>query len=118
MSQELVVNLNFWSNPPWSDGKGKYRLGLKPIEIEKWFEAEIDEELKQHKEKLFENSYESVVRVTKDSMEAQKLLTQHIASNNEYRDPPEEMITRDTRAIFQQENSEGRRIFFATSRNG
>ena len=87
MSQELVVNLNFWSNPPWSDGKGKYRLGLKPIEIEKWFEAEIDEELKQHKEKLFENSYESVVRATKDSMEAQKLLTQHIASNNEYRDP-------------------------------
>ena len=28
------------------------------------------------------------------------------------------MITTDTRAIFQQENSEGRRIFFATSNNG
>ena len=37
--------------------------------------------------------------------------------SNEYRDPPEEMITRDTRAIFQQENSEGRIIFFATSNN-
>ena len=49
MSQELVVNLNFWSNPPWSDAKGKYRLGLKPIKTQDWFDTSIDEELKKHK---------------------------------------------------------------------
>ena len=87
MSQEIVVNLDFWSKPPWSDGKGKYRLGLKPIQIEDWFDVSIDEELRKHKENLLNNSYETVVRATNCSLEAQELLTKHIQSNNLYKDP-------------------------------
>ena len=87
MSQEIVVNLDFWSKPPWSDGKGKYRLGLKPIQIEDWFDVSIDEELRKHKEDLLNNSYETVVRATNCSLEAQELLTKHIQSNNLYKDP-------------------------------
>ena len=49
MSQELTVNTNFWSKPPWADLKGKYRLGLKPIELSEWFDTSIGKELKQHK---------------------------------------------------------------------
>ena len=74
MSQEIVVNLDFWSKPPWSDGKGKYRLGLKPIQIEDWFDVSIDEELRKHKEDLLNNSYETVVRATNCSLEAQELI--------------------------------------------
>ena len=27
-------DLSFWDNPPWGDGKQKYRLGLTPISEE------------------------------------------------------------------------------------
>jgi hypothetical protein len=87
MSQELVVNLEFWSKPPWSDGKGKYRLGLKPIKLEDWFDNSIDEVLIKYKEELLKNSYETVVRTTNCSLEAQELLTEHIQSNDTYKDP-------------------------------
>ena len=87
MSQELVVNLNFWSNPPWSDAKGKYRLGLKPIKTQDWFDTSIDDELKKHKKELLDNSYSTVVRATSCSLEAQELLSKHLESSNSYKDP-------------------------------
>jgi|TARA_B100001094_G_scaffold95353_1_gene91349 hypothetical protein len=87
MSQELTVNTNFWSKPPWADLKGKYRLGLKPIELSEWFDTSIGKELKQHKKQLLQDSYETVIKTTEDSLEAQELLTSHIRSNSEYSDP-------------------------------
>jgi hypothetical protein len=32
----LDVDSFFWENPPWGDGKQKYRLGLKPISKDEW----------------------------------------------------------------------------------
>ena len=37
----LDVDYSFWENPPWGNGKQKYRLGLKPIAKDEWLNREI-----------------------------------------------------------------------------
>ena len=49
MTSIKSIDRNFWTNPPWGNGREKYRLGLKPIEKNKWFEVKITESLKTHK---------------------------------------------------------------------
>ena len=49
MTSIKSIDRNFWINPPWGNGREKYRLGLKPIEMNKWFEVNITESLKTHK---------------------------------------------------------------------
>ena len=45
------INNNFWADPPWGDGNRKYRLGLSPIENEKWLNRKPDKELINYKKK-------------------------------------------------------------------
>ena len=52
MTSIKSIDHNFWINPPWGNGKEKYRLGLKPIEFN---EIEIDKiykVVKKHKNKV------------------------------------------------------------------
>tara|TARA_Y100001970_G_scaffold5700_1_gene6383 strand:+ start:808 stop:1602 length:795 start_codon:yes stop_codon:yes gene_type:complete len=86
MSQVVEINTHFWLNPPWDGGKEKYRLGLKPISREDWFEKPIFSELKNYKRTLFNSSYHAVVRATDDSLKAQELLTKEIPVNESFPD--------------------------------
>ena len=36
---------SFWGDPPWGDGKQKYRLGLSPISQEEWLNRKIGDSL-------------------------------------------------------------------------
>ena len=69
-----AMNNHFWLNPPWGNGDRKYRLGLKPIEIDKWLDRAIGKDLLKHKLDLFKSQYNQVVAATTDSNEAQKCL--------------------------------------------
>ena len=69
-----AINNHFWQNPPWGNGDKKYRLGLKPIEIDKWLDRAIGKDLLKHKLDLFKSKYSQVVAATTDSNEAQKCL--------------------------------------------
>jgi hypothetical protein len=72
----LDVDSFFWENPPWGDGKHKYRLGLKPIPEDKWLNREIGSNLYSYKKELLDNKYNDVVAVTNDSHEAQEILSE------------------------------------------
>ena len=67
----------FWENPPWGNGKQKYRLGLKPISRGEWLDRKIGKSLYAHKKKLLDNNYHDVVAVTDDSLDAQKALSEN-----------------------------------------
>jgi hypothetical protein len=67
----------FWENPPWGDGKQKYRLGLKPIPRGDWLDRKIGHSLYRHKKKLLDNNYLDVVAATDDSLDAQKALSEN-----------------------------------------
>ena len=70
----LVKDPTFWRNPPWGDGKQKYRLGLKPIPLKQWLNREIGPKLFDHKINLLNNRYEDVIGATSDATEAQEIL--------------------------------------------
>lgn len=74
-------DLSFWHNPPWGDGKQKYRLGLRPISQKDWLNREIDQDLFNHKKKLLSHNYNDVVAVTRDSLDAQNVLNKHFMVN-------------------------------------
>jgi len=48
-------DLSFWDNPPWGDGKQKYRLGLTPISEDNWLNRKIGGSLLKHKKQLLDN---------------------------------------------------------------
>ena len=49
MTSIKSIDHDFWVNPPWGNGREKYRLGLKPIEKNQWFPICISDNLKTHK---------------------------------------------------------------------
>ena len=69
-----TINEDFWSSPPWGTGGKKYRMGLKPIEIDSWLDRTPNKKLIEHKKNLFSKSYEKVVATTACSKDAQKHL--------------------------------------------
>ena len=83
MSQVAEANCPILSNPPWKGGKAKYRLGLKPINLDEWFDATISSELYKHKKSLIDFKYDEVIATTTDSSESQIYLSEKITGNNE-----------------------------------
>ena len=81
MTSIKSIDHDFWKNPPWGNGKEKYRLGLKPIEKSQWFKDNISDSLKNHKKNLFESRYTDVIATTKDSTESQKVLAKRLKVN-------------------------------------
>ena len=75
------INAEFWENPPWGDGKEKYRLGLSPISKEEWLNRKISPKLLKHKKHLLDTNYSSVIAVTDDSLEAQEILSKEFNVN-------------------------------------
>ena len=74
---EKIVSIpDFWIEPPWGHGNKKYRLGLKPISIDDWFEAPPDEDLLNYKEKLLKKNYKTVVRAVPESEAGQEVLSE------------------------------------------
>ena len=69
-----LIDIDFWKDPPWGDGKQKYRLGLKPIEHEKWLNRKPNDALYDHKKDLLDSSYNKVIATTQYSLNAQKCL--------------------------------------------
>ena len=45
MTSIKSIDHDFWVNPPWGNGREKYRLGLKPIEETQWFPVCISNDL-------------------------------------------------------------------------
>ncbi len=80
----LINQTEFWANTPWGDGKEKYRLGLKPISLQEWFEGPPDEELLKHKTNLLQNNYKEVVQTEKGSEQAQEILADVLGVENSY----------------------------------
>lgn len=77
----LDVDSFFWENPPWGDGKQKYRLGLRPIYKEEWLNRKIGPNLYEYKKKLLDSKYKDVIAVTSDSLEAQEALSKKFGLN-------------------------------------
>jgi len=75
------INAEFWENPPWGDGKEKYRLGLNPISKVEWLNRKISPQLLKHKKHLLDTNYSSVIAVTDDSLEAQEILSKEFNIN-------------------------------------
>ena len=69
-----LIDIDFWEDPPWGDGQQKYRLGLKPIEHEKWLNRKPNDALYDHKKDLLDSSYNKVIATTQYSLNAQKCL--------------------------------------------
>ena len=69
-----LIDIDFWEDPPWGDGQQKYRLGLKPIEHEKWLNRKPNDALYDHKKDLLDSSYNKVIATTQCSLNAQKYL--------------------------------------------
>ena len=57
MSQVIEANCPILSNPPWKGGKAKYRLGLKPINLNEWFDAKISSEDIELYRKIYSEEY-------------------------------------------------------------
>ena len=73
-----AVDPHFWANPPWADGRGKYRMGLAPIELDQWLSRPIQNPLRLHKQTLLTNRYASVVATTSYSQNAQATLAEQM----------------------------------------
>jgi hypothetical protein len=71
----------FWQDPPWSEGKPKYRLGLQPIPNPEWLNNKINPSLYKHKKNLLDASYNKVVATIDGSEEAQNILNNFIKAN-------------------------------------
>ena len=63
----LDVDHFFWENPPWGDGKQKYRLGLKPISEDEWLNRKIGPNLYSHKKELLDLSLIHISEPTRRS---------------------------------------------------
>ena len=72
------IDHDFWMNPPWGNGREKYRLGLKPIAKNQWFPSCISNNLKIYKKNLFVSRYDDVIATTQDSGTAQDLLAKKL----------------------------------------
>ena len=68
------VDTDFGRTHPGEMEKKKYRLGLKPIDLNKWLDRKPDQNLFNHKKELLKSNYSDVIATTNDSEDAQKKL--------------------------------------------
>ena len=80
------VDTDFWEDPPWGNGEKKYRLGLKPIDLNKWLDRKPDQNLFNHKKELLKSNYSDVIATTNDSEDAQKKLGDILRISKTYPD--------------------------------
>ena len=78
MTSLKYIDNNFWHNPPWGQGREKFRLGLRPVEHSEWFASNISKELYAYKQDLLKTRYSDVIAATEDAVEAQDLLAKKL----------------------------------------
>ncbi len=70
-----MLNEAFWRAPPWQGGGAKHRLGLRPVDLQDWFEP-LSDELERHKLNVLEHRYADAVAVTVAAADAADCLAQ------------------------------------------
>ena len=78
MTSLKSIDNDFWQNPPWGNGREKFRLGLRPVNQSKWFASKISNELLAYKKNLLKTRYQDVIAITDDSVGAQELLAKKL----------------------------------------
>ena len=63
-----------WASPPWIGGATKYRLGLRPIKPDRWFQGRPSLRLRVHKYGMLRRNYPQVVQTLPNTGIAQQLL--------------------------------------------
>ncbi len=74
------MNDAFWRDPPWRGGKGGYRMGLRPIAIDRWLTERITPEERARKQALLADPGKLVFAAADESTPAQHLLLDVISS--------------------------------------
>ena len=82
-----------WHTPPWHRGTAKYRLGLRPIPVEEWFQGVPSLQLRVHKYGLLRRRYTQVVQSIPDTEIPQQLLADQMQQHGWYKP---EQVTRPT----------------------
>ena len=75
-----------WQRPPWQGGTSKYRLGMRPISLEHWFQGQPSPELRVYKYGLMKKAYDQVVQALPESRSAQALLGQQMQAYSWYKE--------------------------------
>ena len=75
--QSIVGNFP-WQRPPWQGGTTKYRLGMRPISLEHWFQGQPSPDLRVHKYNLLKRAYGQVVQALPEARDAQARLTEQM----------------------------------------
>lgn len=82
---QQIVDQFPWQRPPWHGGTTKYRLGLRPIDLEHWFQGPPTPDLAIHKHTLLRQHYSQVVQALPDSLVAQHALAEQMQRHGWYR---------------------------------
>lgn len=81
--QSIVGNFP-WQRPPWQGGTSKYRLGMRPISLEHWFQGQPSADLRVHKYSLLKRNYRQVVQALPEARNAQALLAEQMQTHGWY----------------------------------
>ena len=73
-----------WHRPPWQGGTIKYRLGMRPISLEHWFQGQPSPELRVHKYNLLKRAYEQVLQALPEARDAQARLAEQMLTHGWY----------------------------------
>ena len=63
-----------WTSPPWLGGATKYRMGLRPIKPNRWFQGRPSLRLRVHKYGMLRRNYPQVVQTLPNTNIPQRLL--------------------------------------------
>ena len=63
-----------WTSPPWLGGATKYRMGLRPIKPNRWFQGRPSLQLRVHKYGMLRRNYPQVVQTLPNTDIPQRLL--------------------------------------------
>ena len=66
----------FWTDPPWANGKGGYQMGLGPLPVDEFCDKQITASEQSAKLALLRNRFSEVVQVLPESERAQALLAE------------------------------------------
>ena len=81
--QSIVGNFP-WQRPPWQGGTTKYRLGMRPVSVEHWFQGRPPPDLRVHKYSLLKRRYGQVVQALPEAANAQAILAEQMHSHGWY----------------------------------
>ena len=81
--QSIIGNFP-WQRTPWHGGTAKYRLGMRPISLEHWFQDRPSPDLRVHKYSLLKRNYEQVVQTLPEAHDAQALLGRQMHTHGWY----------------------------------